>query len=173
MILIQQWYILNGNLNSCLECLTAFFLRVQTCILVDVNQPLPWFFTRRSTWKNMPAFIKLHVRITEEYEFDECLSKETQIMDLFTHCKLQPHISFLNARSQLIWVLASFEFYSITWRMISRSAGYKIHFQKQPPFIGNFVPCRCDILSFFEFILDPLQFELVRRPRLSCFHTIK
>ena len=39
--------------------------------------------------------------------------------------------------------------------MIGRSAGYKIHFQKQPPFGGNFVPCWCDIFRFFEFILDP------------------
>ena len=27
----------------------------------------------------------------EEYEFVECLSEETQIIDLFKHCKLQPH----------------------------------------------------------------------------------
>ena len=27
----------------------------------------------------------------EEYEFLERLSEETQIVDLFTHCKLQPH----------------------------------------------------------------------------------
>ena len=27
----------------------------------------------------------------EEYEFVECLSKETQIIDLFRRCKLQPH----------------------------------------------------------------------------------
>ena len=27
----------------------------------------------------------------EEYEFVECLSEETQIIDLFTDCKLQPH----------------------------------------------------------------------------------
>ena len=27
----------------------------------------------------------------EEYEFVECLSEETQIIDLFTNCKLQPH----------------------------------------------------------------------------------
>ena len=44
-------------------------------------------------------------------------------------------------------------FFSITWRMISRSAGYKIHFWKQPPFWGNFVRCRCDVFRFFEFIL--------------------
>ena len=27
----------------------------------------------------------------EEYEFVECLLEETQIIDLFTDCKLQPH----------------------------------------------------------------------------------
>ena len=27
----------------------------------------------------------------EEYEFVECLSEETQIIDLFTNCNLQPH----------------------------------------------------------------------------------
>ena len=27
----------------------------------------------------------------EEYQLVECLSKETQIIDLFTHHKLQPH----------------------------------------------------------------------------------
>ena len=75
-----------------------------------------------------------------------------------THTVSYNHISFLNARSQLVWALASSGFYSITWRMISRSAGYKIHFRKQPLFRGNFLPRRCDILRFFEFILDPLQF---------------
>ena len=44
-------------------------------------------------------------------------------------------------------------FYSTTWRMISRCAGYKIHFRKQPPFRGNFFPCLCDIFRFFEFII--------------------
>ena len=27
----------------------------------------------------------------EEYEFVECMLEETQIIDLFKHCKLQPH----------------------------------------------------------------------------------
>ena len=62
-------------------------------------------------------------------------------------------IKFLNTPSQLVWVLASSGFYSITWRMISRSAGYKSHFQKRSPFRGIFFPCRCDIFRFFEFIL--------------------
>ena len=73
-------------------------------------------------------------------ECNECLSEGTQIMDFFRHCKLQMnnHINFLNIRSQLILVLTSSGFCSITWRMISKSAGYKIQFRKQPPFRGNF-----------------------------------
>ena len=37
--------------------------------------------------------------------------------------------------------------------MISRSAGLKIRFRKQPPFTGNFFILSCDIFSFLEFIL--------------------
>ena len=68
-------------------------------------------------------------------ECDECCCRRE-----LTHCKLQMnnHINFLNIRSQLILVLTSSGFYSKTWRMISKSAGYKIHFRKQPPFRGNF-----------------------------------
>ena len=58
---------------------------------------------------------------------------------------------------------ASSGFYSITWRMLSRSAGYKIHFRKQPPFRGNFVPCRCDMVRFLNL------YSLAIRPRLLCF----
>ena len=29
----------------------------------------------------------------DEYKMCECLSEETQIIDIFTHCKLQPHIT--------------------------------------------------------------------------------
>ena len=35
------------------RALKGFFLRVQTCVLVDVNQPLPWFFTR---WPREDSF---------------------------------------------------------------------------------------------------------------------
>ena len=84
------------------------FSSVQTCgLLVDVNQPLPWFSRvvqerNSSTRRNMSAF-KLFLQYFatgsdiascqdyEEYEFVECLSKETQIIALFTRCKLQPH----------------------------------------------------------------------------------
>ena len=35
------------------RALKGFFLRVQTCVLVDVNKPLPWFFTR---WPRADSF---------------------------------------------------------------------------------------------------------------------
>ena len=43
----------------------------------------------------------------------------------YIHTVSYNHISFLSTHSQLLWVLASSEFYLITWRMVSicRSAG--------------------------------------------------
>ena len=67
------------------------------------------------------------------------------------------HINFFNTRSQLVWVLASSKFYSITWRMISRYAGNKISFRKQPPFRGNFFPLSVWYLLLL-WIYAPWQF---------------
>ena len=158
------------------RALKGFFLRVQTCVLVDVNQPLPWFFTlwpradsfpvSRALGRTCPRFSRFCDIFRIRHSFMSRL-RGVRIGWVFvggnsnnrhTHTVSYNHISFLNARSQLVWVLASFGFYSITWRMISRSAGYEIHFRKQPLFRGNFLPCRCDIFRFFEFILDPLQY---------------
>ena len=159
------------------RALKGFFLRVQTCVLVDVNQPLPWFFTRCPEQILSPFLehSEEHARVSAvsaifcyriRHSFMSRL-RGVRIGWVFvggnsnnrhTHTVSYNHISFLNARSQLVWVLASFGFYSITWRMISRSAGYEIHFRKQPLFRGNFLPCRCDIFRFFKFILDPLQY---------------
>ena len=72
----------------------------------------------------------------------------------YLHIVSYNHISCLTRRWQLAWVLAmSSGFYSITWRTIAGSAGYKIHFRKQPPYRGNVFPCRCNIFRFLEFIL--------------------
>ena len=49
----------------------------------------------------------------EEYEVVEFLLEEIQIIDLFTHLSYN-HIGFLNTRLQLLWVLASSGFYSVT-----------------------------------------------------------
>ena len=75
-------------------------------------------------------------------------------LSTYLHTVSYNHIlRFLNKRLQFVWVLASSGFYSITWGMISRSARYKVHFQKQPLLWGNFFPFRCDIFHFFKFIL--------------------
>ena len=75
-------------------------------------------------------------------------------LSTYLHTISYNHISFLTTRSQLAGVLAmSSGFYSITPRTTGRSPGFKIHFRKQPPFRGNFFPCRSDIFLFFEFIL--------------------
>ena len=98
------------------------------------------FFSRfSSTRKNMSAFKPFllqnpalhHVHITRSTNLlSVCWRKRK--LSTYLHTVSYNHISFLNARSQLVWVLTTSGFYSITWRMISRSAGYKIHFRKQP-----------------------------------------
>ena len=106
-------------------------------------------------------------RLREEYEFVECFQRKLKL-STYLHTVGYNHISFLNTRSQLVWVLASSilgepggsprmassGFYSITWRMINS----KIYFRKQSPFRGNFFPFWCDIFRFFEFILASWQF---------------
>ena len=47
----------------------------------------------------------------EEKEFVECFSEETQIIDLFTHCKLQPYKLSQSLATRLS---SSSGFYSIT-----------------------------------------------------------
>ena len=82
------------------------------CGLVDVNQPVSMVFTRwpredsfpfsralGGTFRRLSRFLQCFATGSdtalcqdyEEYEF-ECLSEENQIIDLFTRCKLQPHI---------------------------------------------------------------------------------
>ena len=42
------------------RALEGFFSTVQTCVLVDVNQPSPWFFTRWSREDSYPPSILEH-----------------------------------------------------------------------------------------------------------------
>ena len=83
------------------------------CGLVDVNQPVSMVFTRwpredsfpvsrapGGSFRRLSRFLQYFAKGSdtalcqdnEEYEFVECLSEENQIIDLFTHTKLQPHI---------------------------------------------------------------------------------
>ena len=160
------------------HALKGFFFSVLTCSLVDVNQPLPWVLCSfpvsqalgGGKCRHLSYFstillqdpTPLHVKIIRSTKLLIICWRKLKLTYLLTES--YNHISFFNTRSQLVWVLASSSFYSITWRMISS----KIHFRKQPPFRGNFFPFRCDIFCFFEFILASWQFS---RPRLPCFHT--
>ena len=97
----------------------------------------------------------LHVKIIRSTKLLIICWRKLKLTYLLTES--YNHISFFNTRSQLVWVLASSKFYSITWRMISRSAGYKIHFRKQPPFRGNFFPLSVWYLLLL-WIYAPWQF---------------
>ena len=61
-----------------------FFLRFSsTWTNMSAFKPFLQYFATRSDTTSCPVY--------EEYElFADCLSEETQIIDLFTHCKLQP-----------------------------------------------------------------------------------
>ena len=89
----------------------------------------------------------LHAKITRSM-MSVCRRKLK--LTTFLHTVSYNLIKFLNTRSQLIWVLTTSGFYSITWRMISKSAGYKIHFWKQPSFRGNFFSLSVWYLSFLR-----------------------
>ena len=97
----------------------------------------------------------LHVKIIRSTKLLIICWRKLKLTYLLTES--YNHISFFNTRSQLVWVLASSKFYSITWRMISRSAGYKIHFRKQPSFRGNFFPLSVWYLLLL-WIYAPWQF---------------
>ena len=98
----------------------------------------------------------LHVKITRSTNLLSLWRRKLRL-PTYLHTVSYKHISFLNTCSQLAWVLASSEYYSIIWRVMSRSTGYKIHFQKQPPFRGNFFPLSVWYLSFL-WISTPWQF---------------
>ena len=153
----------------------GFFLRVQTCVLVDVNQPLRWFFTRwpradsspvslalertclrLSRFCNilLPDLAPLHVKITKSTNLlSVCRSKFK--LPTYLHSVSYKHICFLNARSQFVRVLA-------------RSAGYKILFQSS-------VRHSEETLSLVGVISSASLnlYYVAIGPRLSCFLTIK
>ena len=81
------------------------------------------------------------------------------------------NISFLNTRSQLVWVLASsvWQFWRLfeTWRMIKISAAYKIYFHTVFTFWKKKTSIsRCDILHFFEFILVVFSYNHIKTENL-------
>ena len=120
-----------------------------------------------STRRNMLAFNRfcnillqdvtlLHVKITRSTNLLSVCRRKLKL-STYLHTVSYKHISFLSTHSQLLSLLASSEFYSITWRMVSRSAGYKIYFRKQPSVRGNVFPLSVWYLSFL-WISTPWQF---------------
>ena len=104
--------------------LKGFFSSVQTCLLVDVSQLLPWFFTHWSRKDSFPVsralericrclslfcnillydLTPLHVKIMRN-TMCECLSKETQInLSTYLNTVSYNHIlRFLNKRLQFV-----------------------------------------------------------------------
>ena len=88
-----------------------FFLRLQTCVLVDVNQPLPWFFARCPRADSFPVSralgrtclclsrfcnillqdpAQLHVNITRSTNLLSVCRRKLKL-STYTHCKLQLH----------------------------------------------------------------------------------
>ena len=98
----------------------------------------------------------LHVKITRSTNLLSFCRRKIKL-STYLHPVSYNHISFLNTHSQLVWALAGSGFYSITWIMLSRSAGYKIHFRKQPSSWGNFFLLSVSCLSFL-WIYAPWQF---------------
>ena len=141
-----------------------FFSLLQAWDLVDVNQPLPWFFMHWPREDSFPVsralggkcrclsrfcnillqdLTPLHVKITRSTNLLSVCWRKLKL-STYLNTVSYNHSSFLGyTRSQLFWVLASLGFY-----MISRSAGYKIHFRKQPPLRGNLCPLAVWHLSF-------------------------
>ena len=111
------------------------FSSVETCLLVDVNQPLPWFFT---SWPREDSFLvswalernvgveafffcnillkdltPLHVKIMSNTNLLSVCRRKLKL-STYLHTLSYNHIlSFLNTRSQFVLGLATSEFYSI------------------------------------------------------------
>ena len=90
----------------------------------------------------------LHVKITRSANLWSVGRRKLKLSTYFNTVSYN-HTSFLNTRWQLE--------YSITSRMTTRSAGYKIHFRKQPPFRGSLCPLTVWYLPFL-WIHSPWQF---------------
>ena len=93
------------------RALKGFFLRVQTFVLVDVNQPLPWFFTRWPRADSFPVSRALgrtcprlshfcNILLQDQAQLHAKITRSTNLLSVcrrnlklspYAHCKLQPH----------------------------------------------------------------------------------
>ena len=95
--------------------------------------------------------IPLHVKTTRSTNLLSLCRRKLRLstyLHTVSYNHIRPHKLSQYMLATFAWVLASSEYYSIRWRMMSRSAGYKIHFQKQPPFRRIFFPLSVWYLSF-------------------------
>ena len=68
------------------------FLSTRENTSLSAFQPFLQYFTAGSDIASFQDY--------EEKEFVECFSEETQLIDIFTHCKLQPHKGVPNGTSK-------------------------------------------------------------------------
>ena len=105
-----------------------FFSSVQTCGLVDVNQPLPWF-SRVGREKILSPFLEhseehvgllnrfcnilpqdltaIHVKITRSTNLSSVCRRKLKL-STYLHTISYNHISFLNTRSQLEIIIRNY-----------------------------------------------------------------
>ena len=125
-----------------------------------VSRALAGTFRRLSRFCNIlpQDLTPLYVKITRSTNLLSVCRRKLKLSTSLHTVSYNHILSFLDTRSQLVWVLGRSGFYSITWRMISRSAGYKIHFRKQPSFRRNFFSLVWYLHLSFLWISTPWQF---------------
>ena len=138
------------------------FTRFPTESSFPVSRALRGTCQRLSRFCNilLQALTLHHVKITRSTKLlSVCRRKFRQIIDLFKHCKLQPHTCKLSQYTLATRLrFGNSGFYSITWRMRSGSASYKIYFRKQPLFRRNLCPLSVWYLSFLFVLLGNRPF---------------
>ena len=163
----SQWKCINIDLANTRP--QTVFSSVQTCgLLVDVNQPLPWFSRvgqekNSSTRRKMSALswfcnillqglTPLHVNITRSTNLLSVCRRKLKL-STYLHAVSYNHISFLKTRSQL---QTSSQSLLVLWRMVTRFLQVtKFFFEKRTPTIQKklFSLRRCHFFRFYEFLL--------------------
>ena len=89
----------------------------------------------------------LHVKITRSTNLLRVCPRKFKL-STYLHTVRYNHISFLNTRSQVLWVLG-------TWILFNNMKNDKHNFifENSLHSVETFFPCRCDIFRFFEFLL--------------------
>ena len=124
--------------------------------------------TRRKMWAFKPVL--LHVKITRSTNLCSVCRRRLEL-STYLNTESYNHISFLNTRWQLVWVLASSGFYWVfnnmknddKIRRVQNSFSKTASVHRKPLSLVGVISSVCLTLCG----------SLVIRPRLPCFHTIK